>query len=95
MSCYGKLPDINENQAIFRRIIEAYLLKFACKIVHSVKGYDKTNFEILTVSLWKYFSWGLTYFDQFIWPSMELKLFSFVITAAVEVSCGSPQSVTP
>ena len=66
VSHYRKLTDINENQATFRRTIQAYLLKIACKIVHSVKSYGKTNLETLTVSLWKNFSWGLTYFDQFI-----------------------------
>ena len=66
-SRYRKRTDMNENQPIFRRIIQAYLLKNAYKIVHSVKSYGKRNLEILTVSLWKNFSWGLTYFDEFIY----------------------------
>ena len=45
-----KLTDINENRPIFRRMIQAYLLKIACKIVYSVKSYDKTKLEILTVT---------------------------------------------
>ena len=43
----------NENPPIFRRIIQDYMLKIACKNVNSVKCYDKTNLEILTLSLWK------------------------------------------
>ena len=66
MSRYRKLTDINENQPIIRRIIQASLLKIACKIVDSIKSYDKINLELLTVSLWKNFSSGLTYFDEFI-----------------------------
>ena len=42
---YGKLMDMNENQSIFTRIIEAYLLKIARKIVYSDKRYDKQNWR--------------------------------------------------
>ena len=36
------------------------------KSINSVKSSDNTNFVVFTLSLMKNFSWGLTYFDQFI-----------------------------
>ena len=62
----------NENQSIIRRIIQASLLKITCKIVDSIKSYGKINLKLLTVSLWKNFSWGLTYFDEFIYIYIQL-----------------------
>ena len=41
VSSYRKLTNMNENRPMFRRIIPAYLLKIACKIIYSVKNYDK------------------------------------------------------
>ena len=51
---------------MLRRNIAATSLKIPCKNPYSVKRYYKTNMEIVALSLWESFSWGLTYFDEFI-----------------------------
>ena len=40
-------------------------LKMLLKNLYSVKCYDKLNMNVLTLSLWENFWWGLIYFDQF------------------------------
>ena len=51
---------------MLRRNIAATLLKILLKNLYSVKCYDKLNMDVLTLSLWEKFWWGLIYFDQFI-----------------------------
>ena len=98
MSRYRKLTDINENQAIFRGIIQAYLLKITCKIVDSVKNLGKPTLEILTVSLWKKFNWGLTYFDQFSFVVVRVKhtmnsCLKLVLVEKMRMMVGAEQSI--
>ena len=45
--------------------IAATLLKIKWKNLYSVNCYDKSNMNVLTLSLWKQFWWGLIYFNQF------------------------------
>ena len=45
--------------------IVATLLKILRKNLLSVKCYDKLNMNVLSLSLWENFRWGLIYFDQF------------------------------
>ena len=47
-------------------------LKIICKNRYSVKCYDKANAGVCALSQWENFSWGLTYFDQFIMSMPEM-----------------------
>ena len=49
-----------------RRNIAATSLKVLLEHIYSVKSYDKNKHESFALSLLENFSWGLTYFDQFI-----------------------------
>ena len=49
---------------MLRGNIAATSLKMLLKNLHSVKCYDKLNMNVLTLSLWGDFWWGLIYFDQ-------------------------------
>ena len=51
--------------------IAATLLKILWKNLYSVKCYDKLNRNVFTLSLWENFWWGLIYFDQFIYRSIQ------------------------
>ena len=51
---------------MLRGNIAATSLKMLLKNLYSVKCYDKLNMNVLTLSLWENFWWGLIYFDQFI-----------------------------
>ena len=51
---------------MLRGNIAAASLKMLLKNLYSVKSYDKLNMNVLTLSLWENFWWGLIYFDQFI-----------------------------
>ena len=51
---------------MLRGNIAATSLKMLLKNLYSVKCYDKLNINVLTLSLWENFWWGLIYFDQFI-----------------------------
>ena len=57
---------------MLRGNIAATSLKILLKNLYSVKCYDKLNINVLTLSLWENFWWGLIYFDQFIF------MFSFI-----------------
>ena len=50
---------------MLRGNIAATSLKMLLKNLYSVKCYDKLNINVLTLSLWENFWWGLIYFDQF------------------------------
>ena len=56
---------------MLRRNIAATSLKMLLKNLYSVKCYDKLNMNVLTLSLWENFWWGLIYFDQFTYISAE------------------------
>ena len=51
---------------MLRRNIAATSLKISWNNLYSVKCYDKSNMNVLALSLWENFQWGLIYFDQFI-----------------------------
>ena len=51
---------------MLRGNIAATSLKMLLKNLYSVKCNDKLNVNVLTLSLWENFWWGLIYFDQFI-----------------------------
>ena len=51
---------------MLRGNIAATSLKMLLKNLYSVKCYDELNINVLTLSLWENFWWGLIYFDQFI-----------------------------
>ena len=63
---YGKLFNKSEIWCMLRGSIAATSLKMLLKNLYSVKCYDKLNMNVLTLSLWENFWWGLIYFDQFI-----------------------------
>ena len=50
---------------MLRGNIAATSLKMLLKNLYSVKSYDKLNMNVITLSLWENFWWGLIYFDQF------------------------------
>ena len=59
---------------MLRGNIAATSLKMLLKNLYSVKCYDKLNINVLTLSLWENFWWGLIYFDQFsTWKSKYAK----------------------
>ena len=62
---YRKFININETFHVLRRNIAATSLKISLINLYSVKSYDETNLKVFALSLWKNFSWGLTYFDEF------------------------------
>ena len=62
---YVKLINKSEIQLMLRENIAATSLKMLLKNLYSVKCYDKLNMNVLTLSLWENFWWGLIYFDQF------------------------------
>ena len=65
---YIEFININETlEHVLRENIAATSLKISCKNLHSVtKGNAETNMKVFALSLWKNFSWGLTYIDEFI-----------------------------
>ena len=51
---------------MFRGTIAATSLKILWKNLYLVKCYDNSNMNVLTLSIWEIFRWGLIfYFDQF------------------------------
>ena len=58
---------------MLRGHIAATSLKMLLKNLYSVKWYDKLNMNVLTLSLWENFWWGLIYFDQFIMIKVQYK----------------------
>ena len=64
---YRNFLTINETYHVMRGNIAATSLKISCTNLHSVKSYDETNLKVFALSLWKKFSWDLTYFDEFIY----------------------------
>ena len=66
---YRKCINLNETYHDLRRNIAATSLKISCTNLYSVKSYDETNMKDFAFSLWGKFSWGLTYFDEFICKS--------------------------
>ena len=52
---------------MLRGNIAASSLKMLLKNLYSVKCNDELNMNVLTLSLWENFWWGLIYFDQFIY----------------------------
>ena len=50
---------------MLRGNIAATSLKILWKNLFSVNCYDKLNTNVLTLSIWENFRWGLIYFDQF------------------------------
>ena len=67
VSLYRKFVNINETYHVLRRNIATTSLKLSCTNLYAVKSYDETNLKVFTLSLWKKISWGLTYFDEFIY----------------------------
>ena len=63
---YRKFIKLNETYHYLRRNIAATSLKISCTNLYSVKSYDETNMKVFALSIWEKFSWGLTYFDEFI-----------------------------
>ena len=63
---YGKLINKSEIKRMLRGNIAATSLKMLLINLYSVKCYDKLNMNVLTLSLWENFWWGLIYFDQYI-----------------------------
>ena len=55
---------------MLRGNIAATSLKMLLKNLYSVKCYDKLNINVLTLSLWENFWWGLIYFDQFTYKAI-------------------------
>lgn len=46
-------------------------LKILRKNLYSVKSYDQTNMNVFASSLWENFSWGSTYFNEFIYTNLR------------------------
>ena len=63
---YGNLISKSETWHMERGNIAAAWLKISWRKLHSVKCYDKSNMNVLTLGLWEILGWGLNYFDQFI-----------------------------
>ena len=55
--------------------IAATSLKILLKNLYSVKCYDKLNMNVLTLSLWENYWWGLIYFDQFTSQKVSFNLY--------------------
>ena len=64
---------------MLRRNIAATSLKMLLKNLYSVKCYDKLNMNVLALSLWENFWWGLIYFDQFIKDISALHFQNFAV----------------
>ena len=58
---YGKHINKSETYRMVRRNIAATSLKILWENLYLVKCYDKINMNILTLSLWENFWWGLIY----------------------------------
>ena len=58
--------------------IAATSLKMLLTNLYSVKCYDKLNINVLTLSLWENFWWGLIYFDQFIIYNLYIHVISYL-----------------
>ena len=67
---------------MLRGNIAASSLKMLLKNLYSVKCYDKLNMNVLTLSLWENFWWGLIYFDQFIYG---LRFFFKIKSASINI----------
>ena len=52
---------------MLRRNIAATSLKMLCKKLYLIKCYGISNMNVFALGLWENLSWGLTYFDQFIY----------------------------
>ena len=64
---YGKCINKSETLAHLEQKYCCYFTEnFIKKNLCSVKCYDKSNMNALTLSIWESFRWGLIYFDQFI-----------------------------
>ena len=63
---------------MLRGNIAATLLKMLLKNLYSEKCYDKLNINVLTLSLWENFWWGLIYFDQFTKSISKIFILNFV-----------------
>ena len=64
---YGKLINKCETRKHCSSLL-SILLK---KNLHSVKCYEKLHMNVLTSSLWENFWWGLIYFDQYTYRSVQ------------------------
>ena len=64
---YRTFINVDETLHYLRRTIAATSLKISCPNLYSVKRYDETNMNVFALSIWEKFSWGLTYFDKFIY----------------------------
>ena len=71
---------------MLRGNIAATLLKTLLKNLYSVKCYDKLNMNVLTLSLWENFWWGLIYFDQFIFKLRENFVRKLVAFAQLDIT---------
>ena len=69
---YRKCININEHLPVLRRNIAATSLKIPCINLYSVKSYDETNLKVFTLKLWEKFSWGLSYFDEFMYVTPSI-----------------------
>ena len=49
------------------RNVAVTLLKMLCKKLYSVKCYGISNMNVFALGLWENLSWGLTFFDQFMY----------------------------
>ena len=67
---------MNETLHVFGRQIAGTSLTISRSNFNSVN--DKTNMKVLALSLWENFSWGLIYFDEFIYPVEMLKCQQFM-----------------
>ena len=61
-----KIIDKSETQHMLRGNNAATLLKIVWKKLYSVKCYDKSNMNVITLSPWENFRWGFIHIDQFI-----------------------------
>ena len=64
---YRKVNNMSGTWHSLRRNIAATSLKILFKNLYSVKKYDKTNIMVFALRQREKCSWGLTYFDQFIY----------------------------
>ena len=77
---------------MLRGNIAATSLKMLLKNLYSVKCYDKLNMNVLTLSLWENFWWGLIYFDQlvrdnFVITGSEIFPFNFRFYRQKDLGC--------
>ena len=77
LKLYSKFINLNETQRVLRRNIAATSLEISCTNLYSVKSYDETNMKVFVLSLWEKCSWGITYFDEFIYTE-RIKFSNFL-----------------